>query len=398
MKPVALAKDIYWVGAIDWKLRNFHGYLTQRGSTYNAYLIVDEKITLIDTVKSYLCGEMLARISRVVDVADIDYIIANHVEMDHSGSLPELLKRAPNAKVLASPKGVEGLRKHYGDLTIEAVKTNDSLNVGSRTLQFVQTPMVHWPDNMYTYLPKEKILFSNDSFGQHIASPERFDDEVPNHLIMHEAQKYYANIVMPYGGQVQRALKQAETLDIRMIAPSHGLIWRSRIPEITKEYQAWSSNQSQNKAVIIYDTMWGSTEQMALAVYEAFMEQDIPAYLFNLKTDHISDIITHVLTAGYICVGSPTLNNQMLPTAAAFLTYLRGLAPKNRIAMAFGSYGWGGQSVKHIHDVLADCGFAMLPSIKHQYVPSQETLAGMRRQLSERLKNEKGENNDQGQV
>lgn len=383
MKPREIKQNIYWVGGIDWDLRSFHGYLTQRGSTYNAYLIIDEKVTLIDTVKHYLADEMVERISHVVDPAKIDYVISNHVEMDHSGSLPRIMEVAKHATVItSSPKGEQGLQFHYKqEWPFKAVKTGETLNIGSRTLQFVQTPMVHWPDNMVTYSSDDAILFSNDAFGQHLASSERFDDEYPLNIIMEEAKKYYANIVLPYSGQVQKALSAVSGLNIEVIAPSHGIIWRANIPKIVEEYQKWSTNQTQNKALITYGTMWHSTEKMAYAIQSAFEEKDFCTRMLNLETNHISDVMTELIDAKYICVGSPTLNNSMLPTVGAFLTYLKGLAPKNRIGLAFGSYGWSGQSVDQVADVLKSCGFDMLPNIKTQYIPDGSTLQSITEQV-----------------
>lgn len=375
MRPIEIKKDIYWVGGIDWDLRNFHGYLTQRGSTYNAYLIIDEKITLVDSVKTYLCDEMLERIAHVVDPAKIDYIVSNHVEMDHSGSIPRIKEIAKNAKVIASPKGKAGLEAHYKQaLDIQVVKTGDSLNIGKRNLNFVLTPMVHWPDNMVTYIAEDKVLLSNDAFGQHLASSERFDDEYPVNIILEEAQKYYANIVLPYSAQVQKALAALGGLEIDIIGPSHGIIWRSHIPQILENYTKWSANQTDEKAVVVYDTMWNSTKKMAYAIQRAFEDRGITTRMLNLQHSHISDIMTEVMTAKYICVGSPTLNNGMLPTMGAFLTYFKGLAPKKRIALAFGSYGWGGQSVGLIEDVLKACQCEMLPGIKLKYIPDEEAL------------------------
>lgn len=225
MQPVKLKDDIYWVGGIDWAVRNFHGYLTQRGSTYNAYLIVDEKITLIDTVKYYLCDEMLERISKIVDPSKIDYVVSNHVEMDHSGSLPQVMEIAKNATLITSTKGMPGLRAHYHkDWNFKVVKSGESIKIGKRTLTFVHVPMAHWPDSMVTYLPEDKILFSNDALGQHLASTERFDDEYSMGIIMHEAKKYYANILMLYDKPVSAALKAISGLEIDIVAPSHGII------------------------------------------------------------------------------------------------------------------------------------------------------------------------------
>jgi flavorubredoxin len=375
MKPVKLRENIYWVGGIDWDLRNFHGYLTQRGSTYNAYLIIDEKITLIDTVKYYLYPELLERISAVVDPGKIDYIVSNHVEMDHSGAIPQLAKRLPNATIFTSPNGEKGLKAHFGaGLNLQVVKSGDVIHLGKRSLHPVLTQMVHWPDNMVNYLPEEKILFSNDAFGQHLASSERFDDEYPVNVVLAEAKKYYANIVLPYGTMVQKALNEAAQFEIEMIAPSHGIIWRAHIPEILAEYQKWSSNTTQPEALIIYDTMWGSTAKMAYAIANAFENRGIHTKMFHLQHNHISDVMTDLLTARYVCVGSPTLNNTMLPTMGGFLTYMSGLAPKGRVGMAFGSYGWGGQSIPQIETILRNSGFEMLKSIKANYIPGADLL------------------------
>ncbi len=386
MKAVKIKDGVYWVGGIDWDLRNFHGYLTQRGSTYNSYLIVDEKITLIDNVKYYLFEEQIKRISEIIDPAKIDYIVQNHIEMDHSGSLPYIMKHCPNAKVIASPKGVEGLPKHYKeDWNFQAVKSGDIINLGKRNLHFVQTPMVHWPDNMVSYCPEEKILFSNDSFGQHIASSERFDDEYPLNIMMHEAAKYYANIVLPYSRQVEKALEVVGSLDIEVICPSHGLIIRKYIPELLQKYKKWSANQVDKKALIIYDTMWGSTEKIAKITQEAFETKGYRTRMFNLQYTHISDIMTEILTARYICVGSPTLNNNILPTVSSFLTYLKGLAPKGRYGLAFGSYGWGGQSIGIVENILKECGFNLMEQIRLQYVPDVDVLDSEQKKLIDQI-------------
>jgi flavorubredoxin len=376
MKPEEINPKIFWVGGIDWDLRNFHGYLTQRGSTYNAYLIVDEKIVLIDTVKHYLFEEMLSRIKEVVDPSRIDYIVANHVEMDHSGSLPRILKIAPKAKLITSPHGEKGLRRHFKqEWDFKVVKSGDSVNIGERTLQFFLTPMVHWPDSMATYVPEEKLLLPNDAFGQHIASAERFDDQVGWDILYQEAAKYYANIVLPYGEQVKKALEALSGLNIEMIGPSHGVIWRSYLPKIIEAYQKWAKNLSEEKALIVYDTMWGSTEKIAYALREGMEKTGVRVIMRNLKTSHISDVMTDLLSSRAVLIGSPTLNNGMLPTVGAFLTYLEGLRPKKRIGLAFGSYGWGGQAVRKIRAVLESLKWEMpLESINLQYVPDEEEL------------------------
>ena len=358
MKAVMLKEGVYWVGAIDWIVRNFHGYTTNRGATYNAYLIIDEKIALIDTVKAPFSAELIARVSDIIDPAKIDYIISNHVEMDHSGALPAVLGYCPNAKIVTSaPHGVKGLTMHYGEYDYQTVKGGDTLKLGKRNLAFVPTPMLHWPDNMVTYCPEEKLLFSNDAFGQHYASTMRFDDQVSLDIIMEESKKYFANIVMPYWKQAKAATDLVSGLELDMIAPSHGVVWRSHITDILAAYNNWGTNQPQQQALVVFDSMWKSTEVVAKVIAEAFSEKGIAVNYYDLKTTHISDIVPHVLDSQYIAVGSPTLNNNMLPTVAAFLCYLKGLSPKGRQAFAFGSYGWSGQSIAQVEEELIKCGF-----------------------------------------
>jgi len=376
LKPAEIKPDIYWVGGIDWDLRNFHGYLTQRGTTYNAYLIIDKKITLVDTVKHYLFAEMLSRIEEIIDPSKIDYIVSNHVEMDHSGSLPKILEITPKATVITSTRGEKGLRRHFKkEWNFHVVNSGDSLKIGKRTLQFVHIPMVHWPDSMVTYSAKDRLLLPNDAFGQHIASSKRFDDEIGWDVLKEEAAKYYANIVMPYGDQVKKALEALSGLEIDMIAPSHGTIWRTFIPNILGEYTKWANYDSEEKALIVYDSMWGSTEKIAYALYEGIEKSGVNATMKNLKINHISDVITDLLTSKLILLGSPTLNNGMLPTMGGFLTYLKGLRPKNKIGFAFGSYGWGGQAIGEIEKVMKDLSWELpFDGININYIPEVNEL------------------------
>ncbi len=380
MNTVELKPGIHWVGAIDWDLRNFHGYLTQRGTTYNAYLIMDEKVALVDTVKHYKADEMLARIRQLVDPADIDYIVSNHVEMDHSGSITRLKELAPEAKVITSVQGEKGLRRHYkADLDYQVVQSGDTLSLGRRTLAFAHVPMVHWPDSMVTYVPEERLLLPNDAFGQHIATHERFDDEVGWDVVQEEASKYYGNIVMPYGEQVKKALEAVGGLDIDMIGPSHGLILRSYIPKMVAEYVRWADHQTEPRAVIIYDSMWGSTEKVAYALYEGLVDGGVPVTMRNLKVNHISDIMTEVHRCRAVLLGSATLNNQVLPSMAKMMTYLRGLRPRKRIGLAFGSYGWAPRVVKDLEALMDDLKWDRpLESININYVPDEEELEQVR--------------------
>ena len=380
-------EGVWWVGGIDWNLRNFHGYSTPRGSTYNAYLVVGEKIALIDTVKAHCAQEMLDRIASVVDPSKIDYLVSNHVEMDHSGAIAHVLEVAKSATVVTCAAGERGLREHFhADWRFQQVKSGDQLALGGgKTLKFVTTPMVHWPDNMVSYLAEDKVLFSNDAFGQHFASPERFDDELPLHLVVEEAQKYFGNIVLCFIPMVAKALEAVSGLDLEIIAPSHGLIWRTSVHTILEQYKRWTANTPEERALIIYDSMWGSTAKLAQAIGAAFDARGVPWRVYDLKEAHNSEIMTEVVTSRYVCVGSPTLNNGLLPTVASFLTYLRSLSPKKRVGLAFGSYGWGGQSIEQVGQYLKESGFELLEPIKVKYVPDLETLRGITGKLEKAL-------------
>lgn len=380
LNAIEISPKIWWVGGIDWNERSFHGYTTEQGITYNAYLIMDETVTLIDTAKATFTDEFVQRISQVVDPAKIELVVTNHVEMDHSGSLPKIHELAPNARIVASaPAGVNEIRAHYG-IEVEGVKTGDSISIGARTLHFVQTPMVHWPDNMVTWCPEDGILFSNDAFGQHYATTKRFDDECDLCEVMKQAKKYYANIVWPYGAQVQKAMAVLGGLDIKMIAPSHGVIWRSNIAQILEKYQAWSTYQTEEKAVVVFDSMWHSTEAMAREITDAFIREGVPAKLIDVKHTHISDIMLELCDARYVACGSPTLNSNMMPTMASFLTYMRGLSPNNsqRTGIAFGSYGWAPLGPKQVFTEMENMKFQMAsPVIAQQWIPSEENLAAL---------------------
>jgi len=373
---ITLKHGIYWVGAIDWNLRDFHGYTTRRGTTYNAYLVLGEKAALVDTVKAPFFEEMLSRIREIIDPAKIEYLIVNHVEMDHSGSLPLLKQALPHLKVFCSPRAEEELRLHYGkELALSILKTGDVLDLGGKSLTFVETPMVHWPDSMVTYVREDKVLLPNDAFGQHIASTERFDDELGFDYILPEATKYYANIVIPYGAQVLKALDALKGIEIDVIGPSHGIIWRKHIPDIVATYEKWAKGEAEKKALIVYDTMWGSTEKMARAIYQGLTEEGIPARMYRLSISDKSDIVTEVLETRGLLVGSPTINNGLFPKVAEFATYIKGLRPKGRISAAFGSYGWGGGAVKALVAELQASGLEMAEEFQVKFVPDRAALS-----------------------
>ncbi|MDR3551553.1 MAG: FprA family A-type flavoprotein [Clostridia bacterium] len=369
MPAVKLAENVYWVGATDWDIRVFHGYKVPFGTSYNAYLVLDKKVTLIDTVKAPFVQTLIDNISELVDPAKIDYLISNHAEPDHSGSLPRMAEIAKNAPVIADATDQKTLKTYYKrDFNFQTVSTGSQLNTGSYDFKFLQAPMVHWPDSMFTYLPQHRILFPNDAFGQHQATQLRFDDEVGREVTLARAKDYYANIVLPFGPQVQKALKDASAFDIGMIAPSHGVVWRSFVGDIVEKYQGWSSGKVDEKlAVIVYDSMWGTTAELARQIAADFAAQGIVSRLLSLTEYHVSECMDALMEAKYIAVGSPTLNRNLMPTVAGFLADFKGLAPKKRTGIAFGSYGWSGESVGIIERTLQESGLELLPSRKAQY-------------------------------
>ena len=377
-KPKKIIDEVYWVGAIDWTIRDFHGYTTKRGSTYNAYLILADKVTLIDTVKSPFKDEMLSRIAELIDPREIDYIISNHSEMDHSGCLPEVIKEINPEKVFASPMGVKTLREHFAiDDEIIAVKEGEALSLGNMSLGFIETRMLHWPDSMFSYLRDRKLLFSQDAFGMHLATDERFTDEVNQDIISYEAATYYANILLPYSQLILKLLDKVSSsgLDIRLIAPDHGPVWREDLGRILGMYKVWAEQKPTGKAVVLYHTMWHSTEQMARAIEEGLLAGGACVKVMSMESFHRSDVVYEVLDAGALIVGSPTLNNNMLPAMADVLTYLKGLRPINLIGAAFGSYGWSGESPKQIHEILMEMKVELAGDpIRAKYVPDKDTL------------------------
>ena len=378
MKPIEIAEGIFSVGVIDWNIRDFHGYSTYEGTTYNSYLIIDKKITLLDTVKKEFADELFENIRRIVDPKKIDYVVSNHTEMDHSGGLPSLMHRIGEDKPLyCSKMGHKNLSLHFPQKwNYQPVENGGELNLGKRTLTFLETRMLHWPDSMFTYLNEDKILFSSDGFGQHYAGPETFDDQVGDAIMPH-AKKYFANILLLYSPLILKLVEKVTEmgLDIDMICPDHGVIWREDPSKIINAYVEWSGQEQKRKALVIYDTMWHSTQRMAEAIVDALVEEGVEAKPMHLRNWHRSDIMTEVLDAGAIIVGSPTLNNGIFPTVSDFLTYIKGLKPKNKVAAAFGSYGWSGESVKLINKELEQMKFDIIdPGLRLQYVPDDKGL------------------------
>lgn len=375
-----VVKGIWSVGVVDWDLRYFHGpsLSTHRGTTYNAYLIKDEKVALVDTVLSSFSAELLANI-RQHHSGKLDYVVVNHIEQDHSGSLPQVMELNPQAVIICTAKAKDGLEKYYPGKTwnFRVVGTGDSLELGQNTLHFVETPMMHWPDNMITYIPEKKILLSNDAFGQHLAWSHPFDDQNDMEIIMAEATKYYANILLPYNKIVARKLAEIDKmkLEINVIAPGHGVIWRTNPHIILEAYKRWSKAQAGEKVLIVYETMWGSTEKMARAILDGIASQGVPVKLFKASvTDH-NDIIAELLESTGIIVGSSTINNNMLNPVSSLLEEFRGLKPAEKLGAAFGSHGWSGGAVEAVEKRLAEAGIVLVAeSLKVQWAPNQEFL------------------------
>jgi flavorubredoxin len=378
MSAIKIFSDLYWVGVVDWNIRNFHGhtYTTKRGTTYNAYLILDDKITLVDTVYGPFREEMIQNIKQIIEPKKIDYIIANHVETDHSGALTLITELCPKAKVLGTAKCKEGLTKHYyGNWDFQIVKTGDKLRLGKKTLTFIEAPMLHWPDSMFSYLAEDAILLPNDAFGQHYATSERFDDQVDRAILMDEAAKYYGNILWPLSTLVLKKIEEVQKLNIpiKMIAPSHGIIWRSEPMKIIEAYLSWAKNETKPKVVVVYETMWGATEKMARKITEGMVDAGISVKLFDINQSDRTEIIKEMLDAkGYI-IGSSTHDNGMLSAIAGFLEFFKGLRPKNRLAATFGSYGWSGEAVRHIENILKQTGIEIVqPPLSVKYVPNED--------------------------
>ena len=377
-----LKENIDWVGYIDWTVRDFHGYRTESGSTYNAYLIRDEKCAVIDAVKAPFVDKYIERIAALTALDNIQYVVCNHAEPDHSGGLPGIMAACPRAVLVCNDKCRDTLEKHYdtSGWKWHVVDDGDEISLGRRTLSFINTPMVHWPESMFTYVKEDKLLFSMDAFGQHYASAFRFDDEEPLDVVLREAKTYYANIVMLYGRPITQTLDRAAELEIEMIAPSHGVIWRSHLKEVLEAYRKWVVCKPGPKITVLYATMWGSTEQMAQAILEGAQEHNVEARLYNVAATHATHIVTEILDCAAIAIGSPTLNNTLMPSMAGILCYIKGLRPANKQGFAFGSYGWskrGGPN--EVEAAMKEMKIEIMQEpLRTQYVPTREVLEACR--------------------
>lgn len=372
-----LTDKVTWVGKVDWALTRFHGdeYSTHKGSSYNSYLVRDQKTVLIDTVWQPFDKEFVRALKQEIDLGKIDYIVANHAEIDHSGALAELMREMPNTPVYCTANGIKSLKGHYHqDWNFVPVKTGDTLDLGENKLVFVEAPMLHWPDSMFTYLTGESILFSNDAFGQHYASESLFNDAVDQAELYNEAIKYYANILTPFSPLVTRKINEVLgfKLPVNMICPSHGVIWRDNPTQIVTQYLKWADSYQENQITLVYDSMWDSTRKMAEAVMRGIRRADpaVTVKLFNSAKEDKNDILTEVFKSKAILLGSSTINNGFLNSIGGLVEMIRGLKFKGKKAAAFGSYGWSGEAVKQLGEHLSQAGFALVDDgIRTLWVP-----------------------------
>ncbi len=377
-----ITDTVTWVGKIDWELDKFHGeeYSTHKGSSYNSYLIRDEKTVLIDTVWQPFSKEFVSKLKQEIDLDTIDYIIMNHAEIDHSGALLDLMKEIPDTPIYCTKNGVKILKGHYHkDWNFVEVKTGDILDIGKNKLTFIEARMLHWPDTMFTYMSEEAILFSNDAFGQHYASEQMYNDKVNSAELYQEAIKYYANILTPFSKFVVSKIEEVLgfNLPVNMICPSHGIIWRDNPLQIVNKYMEWAKSYKENQVTIIYDTMWNATRKMAEAIAQgiAASDKNVTVKVYNSSKRDKNDIITDVFKSKMIIVGSSTINNGILSSTASILEMIKGLKFTDKKALAFGSYGWSGESVKLITEELKESGFEIVSEgIREMWNPDEEGL------------------------
>jgi len=380
---VQINETITWVGKVDWELRTFHGeeYSTHRGTSYNSYLVRDEKTVLIETVWAPFAKEFVHNLQQKIDLAKIDYIIASHAEIDHSGAFPELMRLIPDTPIYCTANAVKSLKGHYHqDWNFKVVKSGDRLNIGAKELIFIEAPMLHWPDTMFCYLTGDNTLFSNDAFGQHYATEQMYNDLVDQPELFQECIKYYANILTPFSALVDKKIKEfvGMNLPLDMICTSHGVVWRDNPLQIVTKYLEWAANYQENQITIIYDSMWDGTRKMAEAIARGInvTDRDVVVKIFNASRADKNDIITEVFKSKAILVGSPTVNRGILSAIAAILEEIRGLGFKNKKAAAFGTYGWSGESVKMISERLKEGGFTLVnEGLKQLWNPDEQGIS-----------------------
>ncbi len=376
-----IKNNVSWVGKVDWELRKFHGddYSTHKGSTYNSYLIQEEKTVLIDTVWMPFAKEFVENLKSEIDLNTIDYIVVNHGEVDHSGALPELMKHIPNTPIYCSANAVKSLKGQYHqDWNFNVVKTGDTLDVGNgKQLVFVEMAMLHWPDSMASFLTQDNILFSNDAFGQHYATEKLYNDLVDQCDLFNEAIKYYANILTPFSAILKKKLQEVISLNlpIEIIATSHGVIWRDNPMQIVEKYLKWCDDYQENQITIIYDTMWNGTKTLAEKIGEgiALEDSEVTVKILNIAKYDVNDLMTEVFKSKTVLIGSPTVGNSVLHPIAGFIHFIKEMKFKNKKASGFGCYGWSGEGTKVINEMMKNAGFSIIgEGLKHNWNPDED--------------------------
>lgn len=381
---VEIAKDVFWVGVTDWGIRRFHGFelSVHQGTTYNSYVIRDEKTVLVDSVWGPHSDEFISKVREVVDPARIDYVVCNHSEPDHSGALPDIMRLCPNATMIVSKNGLLSVPGHYHqNWKFKAVKTGERLSIGKNELQFIEAPMLHWPDSMFTFVSGVDVLMPNDAFGQHYASAFLFNDLVDQVELYREALKYYANILTPYSDKIIKKIEEVAALNlpIKMIAPSHGVIWRKDPFQIVTKYMEWARQKPEPTAVVVYATMWNATERMAKAIAEGLIESGVDTKVYHAALADGNDLMVEIFKSRLLVFGSSTHNNGILPSMAKMLEEMRGLRFKNKIGATFGSYGWSGESIKEMEEVFKRAAIPVVrEGIRFKWQPTEEDLGKCR--------------------
>lgn len=379
---VNVKNNIFWVGKVDWELRRFHGdeYSTHKGTSYNSYLVREEKTVLIDTIWKPYAKEFIANLKNEIDLKKIDYIIANHGEIDHSGALADLMKEIPGTPVYCTAAGVKSLKgQFHGDWDLRVVKTGDKLSLGTKELVFIEAPMLHWPDTMMCYLTGDNVLFSNDAFGQHYASEFLFNDLVDQNELFVECMKYYANILTPFSAMVTKKINEVLSfnLPVDFICTSHGVIWRKDPAQIIKKYLEWAEGYKENQITVVYDSMWENTRLMGEYIVQGIREGDssVNVKMYNISKTDKNDVILEIFKSKGVLFGSSTVNNGILSGMAGLMEEVRGLKFKGKKGASFGSYGWSGESVKMLNELAVKSGFDLVSDgIKVLWTPDNDGM------------------------
>ena len=384
-----ISDEVYWVGARDWNRRIFDALIPlPQGTTYNAYLVRGgDKTALIDTVNPGFEEELVARIAQVSDAASLDYVIMNHAEPDHAGAIPHIMELSKGAQLVTTEKGAKMAQRYYGvpPERITTVQDSDTIGLGGKTLKFIDAPWLHWPETMFTYLVENKVLFPCDFLGFHCAYGF-YDDEVEEFTPF--AQRYFGEIMMPFSKMGQKALGKLNDLDIQIIAPSHGPIHRN--PErILDAYRRWTMGETKAKAIVVYVTMWNSTEAMIKTMVDSLMAEGVEVGLHNLVYADLGDVARDLVDSRAIVLGTPTVLGGMHPLAIYAAHLVKALRPPLKYGAVLSSYGWGGGAVKQAAEILEPTKVEVVGALEVHGPPAAEDyqqIADLGKKLSAKIK------------